>query len=156
MLKLCCKQGLLVPMTFGLLVATTMRIGAEPLPLENVELAEISGQGGLTLVVHLVVNASVAAGFRDGEAESYVKWEDVGGVLHLSGIQLDVNELEQSVPYGAVRLGMPTHVSAENFGFGAVSVTSTPALSVTPETNFGQLRLNGSGQMTGSLLFWSE
>jgi hypothetical protein len=134
---------------------------AEKKPLDDDELRAVSGKG-ITIAVNLNLNAGaidgttppsrVTAGFVVGGVTTYAIAQNFGGGLQMFAITIDPSLKPDGTGYLAI--GMPTFLSAEDFGIHAIGVQTDATGPLAG--SLGSLVLNGSATMTGQLNIWAR
>jgi len=124
---------------------------AEKVPLDDEQLRAVHGQG-ISIAVHLSLNTGVAAGFTNNGVTTYAIAQNFGGVLDLFSITID--PLVKPDGTGYLAIGLPSYLSAQDFGVHAVGVQTDPTVPVNG--GLGSLLLNGSANMTGQLNVWAK
>ncbi len=138
---------------------------AAPVALSDDELADVSGQDGVGLAVHLELNSALlagapvdsrlTAGFKVDGTTTYAVVQNLGGVMDLIGITLNV----RSRPDGGgdyIDMGLPSFVGFKQFGFRALAAQTDPSAAIPASTSYGQLLLNGTATMTGHVFIWAQ
>ncbi len=150
-------------LVFALLCCALRAMGA-PLAMSDEELSDVSGGDGVGLFVHLELNSllltgaqdisRVSLGFNVGGTTTYAVLKDLGGIVDLYGITLDV----RSRPDGGgnfLDIGLPLFVAFREFGFRALAAQTDPAAPIPPSASYGQLLVNGSANVTGHVYMWA-
>lgn len=147
------------------LLATSWKAQAAATPMDDEELSNVTGQDGVSIVVHLELSsfllnggtggASLVAGFKVNGVTTYAVLQDLGGVVDMFGINLDIRQRpDASGTY--LDLGLPNYVAFNHFGFRALGAQQDPSVPVTPQTSYGQVLLNGSATTTGHVYIWAQ
>jgi hypothetical protein len=137
-------------------------VWAEPLPLDDSSMAEVSGQDGIGFAVHLEMNSAaisaqdltsrLMAGFHvDGQTTYAIAW-NVGGVIDMFAMTMNLRTRADGSDY--MDIGLPFFVGVSQFGFRAFSVQTDPSAAIS--RNYGQLLLNGHAAMQGHLYLWAQ
>jgi hypothetical protein len=139
---------------------------AEPVPLDNQDLAEVVGREGISLYLHLEVNTADTAtpfsgarftrSFNVNGTTTYASAQGLRGVLDLVGITVDVSARPDLPGASYVDIGLPGLVAANQFGFRAFGVQTDPQATVQPDQSLGGLLLHGVGTQTGRFLMWAQ
>lgn len=147
------------------LIAAPASLRAAPVAMDDEELSNVVGQDGVSVVVHLELSsfllnggtggASLVAGFKVNGTTTYAVLQDLGGVVDMFGITLDVRERPDATGT-YLDLGLPNYVAFNHFGFRALGAQQDPSVPVTPQTSYGQVLLNGSATATGHVYIWAQ
>lgn len=139
---------------------------AEPVPLDNVALAEVVGREGISLYLHLEVNSADTAtpyagarftrSFNVNGTTTYATAQGLRGTLDLLGISVDVSARPDLPGSSYLDIGLPGVVVANQFGFRAFGVQTDAQATVQPDQNLGGLILQGMGTQTGRFLVWAQ
>jgi hypothetical protein len=145
----------------GALALATACACAEKKPLDDDELRAVAAKG-ITIAVNLNLNAGaidgsgaasrVTAGFVVGGVTTYAIAQNFGGGLQLFAITIDPSLKPDGTGYLAI--GMPTFLSAEDFGIHAIGVQTDATGPLAG--SLGSLVLNGSATLTGQLNLWAR
>ncbi|HJV62543.1 MAG TPA: hypothetical protein VJ743_16475 [Albitalea sp.] len=127
---------------------------AAPVSLSDEELAGVSGGDGISLAVHLELDANLVAGFTVGGTRTYAVMQGLGGVADLFSFTVDVRSRTDGADY--VDISLPGFVGFTQFGFKALAAQSDPLAPIAPSASYGQLQLNGNGAMTGHIYLWAQ
>jgi hypothetical protein len=148
------------------LVASTLALAAagaaaEKVPLSDEEMSRVAGKG-IAILVHLELNGGlltgqpidsrISAGFTVEGVTTWAIAQNFGGLLDLFAVTLDPGTKPDGSGYLAI--GMPSYVSARDFGVRAIGVQTDPTATIT--NSLGSLLLNGSANMTGQLNVWAK
>ncbi len=135
---------------------------AAPQAIDDAELATVVGRDGIGLAVHLEMNSALldgadmdsrlTAGFKVHGMTTYAIAQNVGGVIDLFAMTLNVRKQPNGTDY--IDLGLPFFVGVSQFGYRALSVQTDPVAPVTHD--YGQLLLNGHMAMQGHLYLWVQ
>ncbi len=150
---------------FPLLLLVPMLACANPVALSDEELSGVCGQDGIGLAIHLelnsaliasgVLNSSLTAGFKVNGTTTYAVVQNLGGVLDLIGLTLNIHTRSDGGG-DYIDLGLPSFVGFKQFGFRALGAQTDPSAAIAPSGSYGQVLLNGTGTMTGHLLIWAQ
>lgn len=148
-----------------LVMALSLHAGAlaqSPLPLDDAELAQVSGGDGVGIAVHLVMNdPSIPGmiqnrrtwGFRDQNGDStYLVFQNLHGKIDMFALGIDIEKKPDGGDY--VALTMPTHLRFTNFGLDSISAQIDPAGPVTG--SIGGFNIDGNLSMQGQMRFWAH
>ena len=134
---------------------------AEKKAMTDDDLAGVAGQG-VAVLVHLELNSGLlvgqpldsrlSAGFTVEGVTTYAIAQNFGGILNMFAVTLDPTARAGGADYLAI--GMPTYLSAEQFGVRAVGVQTD--LNGPINGSLGSLLLNGVASMTGQLNIWPK
>lgn len=127
---------------------------AAPQALSDEELAEVQGQDGVSLFLHLELDTALNIGFNVDGRQTYAVFQGLSGTADLFGVTLDV----AARPDGQgtyIDLGLPAWVGFRDFGVRAIGVQADPHAPVTPATSYGQLMINGTANLTGHVYLWA-
>lgn len=148
------------------LVGAPLLAVAEPVPLDNRDLAEVVGREGISLYLHLEVNSADTAtpysgarftrSFNVNGTTTYASAQGLRGVLDLVGITVDMSARPDAPGESYFDIGLPRLVVANQFGFRAFGVQTDAQAAVQPEQNFGGLLLQGVGTQTGRFVMWAQ
>lgn len=149
----------LVPVT---MVCALGSAHAEPQPLDDSSMADVSGQDGIGFAVHLEMNSAaisaqdltsrLMAGFHvDGQTTYAIAW-NVGGIIDMFAMTMNLRSRPDGSDY--MDIGLPFFVGVSQFGFRAFSVQTDPSAAIS--RNYGQLLLNGHAAMQGHLYLWAQ
>jgi hypothetical protein len=146
-------------------MASTDRVNAAPVALNDDELAKVSGQDGVSLGVHLELNSAllsgtptdsrITAGFNVDGTKTYAVIQNLAGVMDLIAVTLAIRQR----PDGGgdyVDIGLPGFVGFKQFGFRALAAQTDPTAPIAPAASYGQILLNGTGSMTGHIYLWAQ
>lgn len=135
---------------------------AEPQPLDDISMADVSGQDGIGFAVHLEMNSAaisaqdltsrLMAGFHvDGQTTYAIAW-NVGGIIDMFAMTMNLRSRPDGSDY--MDIGLPFFIGVSQFGFRAFSVQTDPTAAIS--RNYGQLLLNGHAAMQGHLYLWAQ
>jgi hypothetical protein len=137
-------------------------LAQSPSPMDDAELAQVSGGDGVGIAVHLVLNdPSIPGmtenrriwGFKDGNGEStYLVFQNTHGKIDLFALGIDIEKKPDGGDY--VALSYPTHLRFTNFGVDSISAQTDPAGPVTG--SIGGFNINGNLSMQGQMRFWAH
>jgi len=143
------------------LAACATAAQAEKKPMNDDDLAGVSGQG-VAVLVHLELNSGLlvgqpldsrlSAGFNVDGITTYAIAQNFGGILNMFAVTLDPTARAGGADYLAI--GMPTYLSAEQFGVRAIGVQTDPSGPING--SLGSLLLSGVASMTGQLNIWPK
>jgi len=143
------------------LAACATAAQAEKKPMNDDDLAGVSGQG-VAVLVHLELNSGLlvgqpldsrlSAGFTVDGITTYAIAQNFGGLLDLFAVTLDPSTKPDGTGYLAI--GMPFFIGAKEFGVRAIGVQTDLNAPVT--SSLGSVLVNGTGTMTGSLNLWAK
>ena len=136
------------------LLCCSLRAVAAPEALNDDELAEVSGQDGVSLFLHLELDTSLNMGFNVDGKTTFAVVQGLGGTADLFGLTLDIGQR----PDGNgtfIDIGLPAWVGFKDFGFRALGAQTDPHVPVTPATSYGQLLINGTANLTGHVYVWA-
>lgn len=152
------RQGLC-----ALIACTLMGVcQAEPKPLDDEAMAEVTGQDGIGFAVHLevnsallngaVLNSRLVAGFNVEGLTTYAVMLNVGGIIDMYAMTLNLRTRPDGGDY--IDIGLPFFLGVSQFGFRAFGA-QTDALA--PVTNsYGSLLLDGHAAMKGHVYMWAQ
>ncbi len=160
-------------MTFRSFIAACLVLGmggasavAGPAVLSNDDLAEVVGQEGISMVLHLQVNTSDAGSqalgasfthsFNVNGTTTYATAQGLKGVIDLVGLTIDVAPRPDLAGGSYIDIGLPGVVAVNQFGFRSFGVQTDAQAAVQPDQNFGSVLLNGVGTQTGHLYLWAK
>lgn len=136
---------------------------ANPVPLEEQEMADVSGQDGIGFAMHLEMNSAVlsgadlnsrlTAGFEVDGLTTYAIALNVGGIIDMYAMTLNLRER----PDGGgdyLDLSLPFFVGVDHFGFRALAAQTSATASI--QNSYGQLLLNGYMNVRGHLYMWAQ
>ncbi|HEX5355233.1 MAG TPA: DUF6160 family protein [Aquabacterium sp.] len=137
-------------------------VHAEPQPLDDSSMADVSGQDGIGFAVHLEMNSAaisaqelssrLMAGFHvDGQTTYAIAW-NVGGIIDMFAMTMNLRTRADGSDY--MDIGLPFFIGVSQFGFRAFSVQTDPSAAIS--RNYGQLLLNGHAAMQGHLYLWAQ
>lgn len=135
---------------------------AEPQPLDDSSMADVSGQDGIGFAVHLEMNSAaisaqeltsrLMAGFHvNGQTTYAIAW-NVGGIIDMFAMTMNLRSRPDGSDY--MDIGLPFFIGVSQFGFRAFSVQTDPTAAIS--RNYGQLLLNGHAAMQGHLYLWAQ
>lgn len=138
---------------------------AAPAALSDDELDSVHGRDGFGLAVHLELNSAaiagsggdsrLSAGFTVNGTTTFAVLHNLGGVLDLIGLTLNVrSRTDGGGDY--LDLGLPSFVGLQQFGFRGLSAQTDPAAALMPSASYGQVLLNGTATMTGHVYIWAQ
>lgn len=132
-------------------------------------LSSVSGEDGVTIMLHLEWNAnaltsvdlsnssSISVGFFDAGAadeankHTYLTFQGFGGIVDMWSIHIDARTGPADVG-DYVDITLPNLVAFKQFGFRSLyAQTNTTA---EPSASYGKLLLNGSATVTGNMYIW--
>jgi hypothetical protein len=135
---------------------------AEPKPMDDADMAAVTGQDGIGFAVHLEMNSAVldgaemnsrlTAGFNVNGLTTYAIALNVGGIIDMYAMTLNLRTRPDGGDY--IDLGLPFFVGVSQFGYRALSAQTDPTGPITH--NYGQLLLNGHVAMQGHLYLWAN
>lgn len=144
----------------GLLLAPVLH--AEPLPLDEAELAQVSGRDGIGFAVHLEINSApiygldidsrLTAGFTVDGLKTYLVALNPGGIIDLFAMALNLRTRPDGGDY--IDVTLPFFVGVQDFGVRALSAQTDPRAPIT--NSYGQFLLNGHASMQGHLYLWAQ
>jgi hypothetical protein len=148
------------------LLGIAASVAAEPVPLDNADLAEVVGREGISLYLHLEVNSADTAtpysgarftrSFNVNGITTYAAAQGLRGTLDLMGVTVDVSARPDQPGGSYLDIGLPGLVAANQFGFRAFGVQTDPQAAVLPEQSMGGVLLHGVGTQTGRFLMWAQ
>ncbi|TAK94123.1 MAG: hypothetical protein EPO09_10495 [Aquabacterium sp.] len=135
---------------------------AEPQPLDDIGMADVSGQDGIGFAVHLEMNSAaisaqdltsrLMAGFHvDGQTTYAIAW-NAGGIIDMFAMTMNLRSRPDGSDY--MDIGLPFFIGVSQFGFRAFSVQTDPTAAIS--RNYGQLLLNGHAAMQGHIYLWAQ
>ncbi|MGC4059480.1 MAG: hypothetical protein QM749_00930 [Aquabacterium sp.] len=135
---------------------------AEPQPLDDADMADVTGQDGIGFAVHLEMNSALldgadlnsrlTAGFNVNGLTTYAIALNVGGVIDMFAMTLNLRARPDGSDY--IDLGLPFFVGVSQFGYRALAAQTDPTAAIT--RSYGQLLLNGHVAMQGHLYMWAQ
>lgn len=137
---------------------------AQPLrALADTDLAQVTGQDGVSFAAHIVINdptlvgavsdSRLSLGFAGADGHNrYLVLRNVRGVIDMATVSIDVHARPDGGEYLALTL--PGTVKFERFGFESMSVQNDPLAPVT--ASMGSLSIDGTINMTGQLRLWAH
>jgi hypothetical protein len=131
-------------------------------PLDDDELAQVSGRDGIGIAMHLALNEQGASGAVvenrvsigttvDGQT-NYIVLKNLHGTIDMFALDLSVQKKPDGADY--VEIGLPGYLKFGNFGFDSLSVQADPAAPVTD--SLGRVSINGTLSMQGQLRLGSH
>lgn len=148
----------------ALLAVAGTQAHAAPKALSDDELSGVSGQDGVSIGVHLELNAGlldgqptdsrIVAGFSVNGTKTYAVIHNLAGVMTLLAVTLDVrHSTELGSDY--LDIGLPQFIAFKQFGFRALTAQTDPTAPIAPTASYGQVLLNGTATMTGNVYIWA-
>lgn len=148
----------------ALLAVAGTQAHAAPKALSDDELSGVSGQDGVSIGVHLELNAGlldgqptdsrIVAGFNVNGTKTYAVVHNLAGVMTLLAVTLDVrHSTELGSDY--LDIGLPQFIAFKQFGFRALTAQTDPTAPIAPTASYGQVLLNGTATMTGNVYIWA-
>lgn len=151
------------------LIATFLGLGIvasamaqAPVPLDDAELAGVSGGDGISIAVRVSINdptlpnpvtdSRISMGFNVDGRDTYIVIRNPRGKIDMFGITLDVEKKPDGADYLAV--GLPAYVKYTDWGFESLSAQSDPAAPVTE--SLGRFNMNGTMHMQGQVRMWAH
>lgn len=151
------------------LIATFLGLGIvasamaqAPVPLDDAELAGVSGGDGISIAVRVSINdptlpnpvtdSRISMGFNVDGRDTYIVIRNPRGKIDMFGITLDVEKKPDGADYLAV--GLPAYVKYTDWGFESFSAQSDPAAPVTE--SLGRFNMNGTMHMQGQVRMWAH
>lgn len=135
---------------------------AQTVPLDDAELAGVSGGDGISIAVHLSINdptlpnpvtdSRISMGFNVDGRDTYIVVRNPRGKIDMFGITLDVEKKPDGGDYLAV--GLPGHVKYTDWGFESFSAQTDPTAPVTE--SLGRFNMNGTLNMQGQVRMWAH
>jgi hypothetical protein len=135
---------------------------AEPQPMDDADMAAVTGQDGIGFAVHLEMNSALldgadlnsrlTAGFNVNGLTTYAIALNVGGVIDMFAMTLNLRTRADGSDY--IDLGLPFFVGVSQFGYRALAAQTDPTAPITH--SYGQLLLNGHVAMQGHLYMWAQ
>lgn len=133
---------------------------AAPTPLDDAQLANVSGRDGVSFAVHLALNQPNLDGTPnnnllwighqvDGRM-TYLVIRNLSGVVDITSLSITPTTSPDGQSY--LEFGLPGSVRFTNAGFDSLSVQSDPNAPVT--SSMGRFTLNGEMTMQGQLRMW--
>jgi hypothetical protein len=133
---------------------------AAPQPLDDAQLAKVSGRDGVSFAVHLELNnpnldgtpnnSRLSIGHQVDGHMTYLVIKNLSGVIDMSELNIAAHTAPDGTNYLAMTL--PSSVKFTNAGFDSLSVQADPAGPVT--SSMGRFTLNGELTMQGQLRMW--
>ncbi|MED5620503.1 DUF6160 family protein [Ideonella sp. BN130291] len=136
------------------LLCCTLRAVAAPEALDDDALAEVHGQDGVSLFLHLELDTSLNLGFKVDGRTTFAVLQGVGGTADLFGLTLDIGRRPDGLGT-FIDVGLPAWVGFKDFGFRALGAQADPQTPITPATSYGQLLINGTANLTGHVYLWA-
>jgi hypothetical protein len=137
-----------------LLLLCALRAVAAPQALSDDDLAEVHGQDGVSLFLHLELDTSLSIGFNVDGQTTFAVLQGLGGTADLFGLTFDIGRRPDGLGT-YIDLGLPAWVGFKEFGFRALGAQTDPHAPITPATSYGQLQLNGTANLTGHVYLWA-
>lgn len=151
------------------LIATFLGLGIvasamaqAPVPLDDAELAGVSGGDGISIAVRVSINdptlpnpvtdSRISMGFNVDGRDTYIVIRNPRGKIDMFGITLDVEKKPDGADYLAV--GLPAYVKYTDWGFESFSAQSDPSAPVTE--SLGRFNMNGTMHMQGQVRMWAH
>jgi hypothetical protein len=135
---------------------------AEPAPLDDQAMSDVSGGDGIGFAVHLEMNSAalngaaldsrLVAGFEVDGLKTYAIALNPGGVIDMYAMTLNLRTRPDGGDY--LDIGLPFFVGVEQFGYRGFGVQSSPTAAIT--NNYGSLLLNGHVAMQGHIYLWAQ
>lgn len=137
-----------------------------PRPLDDAELATVSGRDGISIMVDLRLNQAaltdpaqasyLSLGFKGVDSKTnYLVFKNPHGALFIGGITIDMGKrTDGGSDYVAV--GLPGHLMFGNVGFDSLNAQDNPLTVVPFNETLGGLNINGKMSMTGQLRLWTH
>lgn len=133
---------------------------AAPKPLDDAQLAGVTGRDGVSFAVHLALNQPNLDGTPnnnllwighqvDGRM-TYMVIKNLSGIVDITALNISPSTSPDGQSYLAFTL--PGSVRFTNAGFDSLSVQSDPTAPVT--SSMGRFTLNGEVTMQGQLRMW--
>lgn len=146
------------------LASLALHAFAGPQALTDDELSGVSGKDGVSIGVHLELNAGlldgqptdsrIVAGFNVNGTKTYAVVHNLAGVMTLLAVTLNVrHSAETGSDY--LDIGLPQFIAFRQFGFRALSAQTDPTAAIPATASYGQVLLNGTGTMTGNVYLWA-
>ncbi|MET3130932.1 hypothetical protein AAKU55_001190 [Oxalobacteraceae bacterium GrIS 1.11] len=128
--------------------------GADALrPLDDQELAKVSGGDGIDFAAHVVlIDPTLALGLHGDGQMRYIVLKNVRGTVDLFALSAGVQKKPDGSDYMAI--GLPGYVKYGNFGFESLSVQNDPLAPVTG--NLGSMNVNGTITLQGQFRLWTH
>jgi hypothetical protein len=137
---------------------------AEPLPMDDDALREVTG-AGVGIAVHLELNSSVLTGanvdnritlgFDNNGLKTYAVLQNFAGIVDFYTITLNMRQRTAGDPgsdYFDIQL--PLFVGFKEFGVRNLAVTTDPNAPITPANSYGSVLINGAMNMQGHFYLW--
>lgn len=131
-------------------------------PLDDKDLAQISGGDGINFGTHLALNdptlpgaintGRFSIGFNVDGRTTYFVADNLSGTIDFFGLNLDVKKKPDGTDYVAIQL--PEYVKFTNFGVEKMGVQTDPLAPIT--NSLGGVNLNGTLSMQGQFRFWAH
>jgi hypothetical protein len=148
---------------FLLMLAAGVAQGGTLQALDDKELAQVSGQDGISFAAHISLNdptlvgavadSRLSLGFNGDGQNRYIVFKNVRGMVDMFAVTLGVqNRSDGGGDY--IAIGLPEYVRYTNFGFESLSVQTDPNAPVTG--NLGSLNINGNVSLQGQVRLWSH
>lgn len=145
------------------LCGAAMPLYAEPAPLDDQDMAEVTGGDGIGFAVHLEMNSALlngvdlnsrlVAGFDVNGLKTYAIALNPGGIIDMYAMTLNLrSRADGGGDY--LDIGLPFFVGVAQFGFRAFGVQADPTAPIT--NNYGSLLLNGHVAMQGHVYLWAQ
>lgn len=148
--------------TLAALAGLCLHAGAAAEPLDDAELAEISGSDGVNFAMHFALNdpslpgassdSRIAIGFNEDGKTTYLVIHNPSGIIDMMAMGLSVEKKPDGSDYVAISL--PGHLRYTNWGFESLSAQTDPLAPVTE--SLGRFNVNGTLSMQGQLRFWAH
>lgn len=145
-----------------LMMGLSLLAHAEPRPMDDADMAAVTGQDGIGFAVHLEMNSALldgadlnsrlTAGFNVNGLTTYAIALNVGGVIDMFAMTLNLRTRPDGSDY--IDLGLPFFVGVSQFGYRALAAQTDPTGAIT--RSYGQLLLNGHVAMQGHLFMWAQ
>jgi hypothetical protein len=148
---------------FLLMLAAGVARGGTLQALDDKELAQVSGQDGISFAAHISLNdptlvgavadSRLSLGFNGDGQNRYIVFKNVRGMVDMFAVTLGVqNRSDGGGDY--IAIGLPGYVRYTNFGFESLSVQTDPNAPVTG--NLGSLNINGTVSLQGQVRLWGH
>lgn len=131
-------------------------------PLDDGELAQVSGGDGLGIAAHISLNdptlpgavtdSRFTVGYRVDGQTTYIVIRNPRGTIDIAPFTLSAHKKPDGGDYMALTL--PESVRYGNFGFESLSVQNDPFGPVTD--SLGRFNINGTVTMQGQFRFWAH
>lgn len=146
-----------------LAMAACTQAVAGPRALDDEEMAQVTGQDGISFAAHLVINdptlvgavadSRLSLGFNGDGQNRYLVIKNLRGTVDMWAVSLGVQQRSDGNGDNIV-IGLPGYVHYNNFGFESLSVQTDPTAPVTG--NLGSLNINGNISLQGQVRLWSH